>query len=124
MQKSDPKQRLEELDAVISALAHASRRHILMVVRFRGGTMTAGEIAERFGCTWPTTSRHLKVLEQAGLLVHEKRGRSRVYSVNSAKLEVVMEWLDWFGLSESSNGLADSPPLDPASPPGKRRARR
>ena len=58
--------------------------------------MTAGEIDERFQHTWPTTSRHLRVLERAGLIVHEKQGRTRAYRVNSEKLDVVREWLDWF----------------------------
>jgi DNA-binding transcriptional ArsR family regulator len=66
--------------------------------------MTAGEIDERFQHTWPTTSRHLRVLERAGLLVHEKRGRTRIYRVNSKKLQVVREWLDWFSSSESTEG--------------------
>jgi len=52
-------QQLKELDAALTALAHESRRHILLVVWFRGGAMSAGEIAARFSCTWPTTSRHL-----------------------------------------------------------------
>lgn len=58
--------------------------------------MTAGEIDERFQHTWPTTSRHLRVLERAGLLVYEKQGRTRTYRVNAAKLKVVKEWLRWF----------------------------
>ena len=64
--------------------------------------MTAGEIDERFQHTWPTTSRHLRVLERAGLLVHEKRGRTRIYRVNSKKLQLVREWLDWFPSSASA----------------------
>ena len=100
MRKFDPKKRLEELDAVLSALSHPSRRHVLLVVQFRGGTMTAGEIDERFQHTWPTTSRHLRVLERAGLLLHEKRGRTRVYRVNSEKLSVIREWLEWFESSK------------------------
>ena len=100
MRKFDPKKRLEELDAVLSALSHSSRRHVLLVVQFRGGTMTAGEIDERFQHTWPTTSRHLRVLERAGLLLHEKRGRTRIYRVNPEKLGVVREWLEWFESSE------------------------
>jgi DNA-binding transcriptional ArsR family regulator len=55
--------------------------------------MTAGEIAERFSCAWPTVSRHLRVLERAGLLVHEKRGRTRVYRLNRKKLKALKEWL-------------------------------
>jgi DNA-binding transcriptional ArsR family regulator len=61
--------------------------------------MTAGEIDERFQHTWPTTSRHLRVLERAGLLLHEKRGRTRIYRVNSEALGVVREWLEWFDSS-------------------------
>jgi DNA-binding transcriptional ArsR family regulator len=89
-------QRLKELDAVVSALAHASRRQILLVVHFRGGEMTAGEIASRFRCAWPTISRHLRVLEDAGLLVQEKRGRTRNYRIDQKKMGVVAEWLRWF----------------------------
>jgi DNA-binding transcriptional ArsR family regulator len=85
--------KLAEVDGVVRALAHESRRHILLVVRFRGGEMTAGEIAERFSCAWPTVSRHLRVLERAGLLVHEKRGRTRVYRLNRKKLKALKEWL-------------------------------
>jgi DNA-binding transcriptional ArsR family regulator len=85
--------KLAEIDDVVAALAHESRRHILLVVRFRGGEMTAGEIAERFSCAWPTVSRHLRVLERAGLLVHEKKGRSRIYRLNRKKLRALKEWL-------------------------------
>ena len=84
-----------------SALAHASRRHILLVVHFRGGEMTAGEIASRFECTWPTVTRHLRVLEDAGLLVQEKRGRTRNYRIDPSKLKVVAEWLRWFDEDKS-----------------------
>jgi DNA-binding transcriptional ArsR family regulator len=87
--------RLAELDDVIRALAHPSRRQILLVVRFRGGEMTAGEIAERFSCAWPTVSRHLRVLERAELIVHEKQGRTRVYRLNREKLDVLKDWLRW-----------------------------
>jgi len=90
------RQRLEELDDVVAALAHASRRQILLVVHFRGGEMTAGEIASRFECAWPTISRHLSVLEASGLLVQEKRGRTRNYRIDKVKLDVVREWLGWF----------------------------
>ena len=95
-ESAQPARRLEELDDVVSALAHASRRHILLVVHFRGGEMTAGEIAGRFHCSWPTITRHLRVLEDAGLLVQEKRGRTRNYRINEKKLSVVAEWLHWF----------------------------
>lgn len=64
--------------------------------------MTAGQIAERFGCTWPTKSRHLKVLREAGLVTKVRRGREQVYSLQRRRLRsVVGDWLSWF--SEKAN---------------------
>ncbi len=78
-------------------MAHASRRHILLTLHFRGGEMSAGDIAERFGCTWPTTSRHLKVLLGAGLVSVVKRGRERIYVLEKDRLRSVLgDWLGWF----------------------------
>lgn len=89
---------LADADAVFAALAHASRRHVLLVLRFRGGAMTAGEIADRFSCSWPTTTRHLRVLESAGLVQVEQRGRERVYRLRADRLLAVTGgWLRWFG---------------------------
>jgi len=96
VKKSDPKQRLADLEAIFTALAHAARRQILMIIHFWGGSMTAGEIDKRFGHAWPTTTRHLRVLEEAGLLSHEKVGRTCVYRLERARLAPVREWLDWF----------------------------
>jgi DNA-binding transcriptional ArsR family regulator len=94
---ADAAERFEELESVLGALAHRTRRHILLVIQFRGGEMTAGQIAERFSCAWPTVSRHLRVLERAGLVRQEKQGRTRFYRLNRAKLTVVRDWLRWFG---------------------------
>jgi DNA-binding transcriptional ArsR family regulator len=90
-------QELHDLDVVFAALAHPSRRQILLVLKLRGGAMTAGEIAERFSCKWPTTTRHLRALEDAGLLTVRKEGRERLYELNRARLlDVVTGWLNWF----------------------------
>jgi DNA-binding transcriptional ArsR family regulator len=89
--------RLAVLQAVLGALAHPARRQILLTMKLRGGTMTAGEIAGRFRHAWPTTTRHLRVLEGAGLVAHRKRGRTRVYRLRAERLAVVGEWLSWFG---------------------------
>jgi DNA-binding transcriptional ArsR family regulator len=94
--KSEAEARLEELDHVLDALGHPARRQILLAIHFRGEPMTAGDIAGRFHAAWPTTTRHLRVLESAGLLSHEKSGRQRLYRVNPSKLDVVRAWLAWF----------------------------
>ena len=83
-------------EAVFGALAHPARRRILMTVHFEGGAMTAGQIAAVFTHAWQTTTRHLQVLEAAGLLAHEKRGRTRIYRIERKRLELVRDWLAWF----------------------------
>ena len=86
------------LERVFGALSHASRRHILLVLHHHGGEMTAGEIAARFECSWPTTTRHLRRLEVAGLVAVEKEGRERIYRLEADTLRAVAGgWLDSFG---------------------------
>lgn len=59
--------------------------------------MSAGDIADRYACSWPTTTRHLRVLLEAGLVVVEKRGRERLYKLDTERLVgVVGDWLNWF----------------------------
>jgi DNA-binding transcriptional ArsR family regulator len=85
---------LDEIDRVFAALAHASRRQILGVLKARGGRVKAGDIASRFACSWPTTTRHLRVLEEAGLVRVEVQGRERWYIVETKKLQrVAGGWL-------------------------------
>ena len=82
---------------VFAALAHPSRREILLVLNFHAGRMTAGQIAERFACRWPTITRHLGVLEKAGLVRVEKKGRARIYRLNADGLHAALGgWLKWF----------------------------
>jgi DNA-binding transcriptional ArsR family regulator len=84
---------LDDIDAVFGALAHASRRHILQVLAARG-TMTAGELSARFSHSWPTTTRHLNVLLEAGLVTVTASGRERHYDLARARLaDVVGLWL-------------------------------
>jgi DNA-binding transcriptional ArsR family regulator len=83
-------------EAIFTALAHPARRRILHTLNFEGGTMTAGDIAAMFSHAWPTTTRHLQVLEAAGLVVHEQDGRSRRYSINKKRLKLALEWMSWF----------------------------
>ena len=58
--------------------------------------MTSGEIADRFSCAWPTTSRHLRKLESSGLVTVERSGREWIYMLNRERLAVVTEWVSWF----------------------------
>jgi len=94
--KRDAKKELEAVNAVFKGLDHPTRRQILMVMHFRGDAMTAGEIAERFSCRWPTVSRHMKVLERAGLVRVEKAGRERLYRLEPNSLNVARFWFTSF----------------------------
>lgn len=87
--------KLAALDVVVAALAHPARRQMLLTIHLRG-QMSAGDVAARFSHAWPTTTRHLRVLERAGLVRFERQGRKRVYRVEHARLRLVTEWLTWF----------------------------
>ena len=88
---------IAELEGVFKALAHHARRHILIVIEAGGGRVSAGRIANRFAHSWPTTTRHLKVLEDSGLLRMEVSGRERYYSIDKALLfRVGRGWFDYF----------------------------
>jgi DNA-binding transcriptional ArsR family regulator len=95
---SAAERKLVDIETAFGALAHESRRHILLVLHYRGGEMTAGEIANRFACSWPTTTRHLRVLESAGLVRVKKQGRERVYQLDRDRLLTVTS--GWFAAFE------------------------
>ena len=87
------KARADAYEAVFTALAHPARRRILLTLHFEGGAMTAGAIAGVFEHAWPTTTRHLGVLAAAGLVRHERQGRTRVYRFDRRRVELVRDWL-------------------------------
>ena len=91
-------------EAVFSALAHAARRRVLLTIYFAGGSMPAGGIAAIFDHAWQTTTRHLQVLEAAGLLTHETQGRMRIYRIQRKRLELVRDWLNNFS-KDTSPGI-------------------
>lgn len=68
----------DRLDRIFGALSDRTRR--AMLERLRSGPRSAGELAEGFPLSGPTVSKHLKVLEGAGLIRREREG-TRLYSV-------------------------------------------
>jgi ArsR family transcriptional regulator len=72
------------MDKIFEALASTPRRRILAYLSKT--SLTAGEIAERFEMSKPALSKHLKVLENAGLVASEKKGQYVVYSLVEASL--------------------------------------
>ena len=87
---------IDDADRVFAALAHPARRQILLSVHYRGAAR-AGDIAARFECSWPTTSRHLGTLVDGGLLTVERSGRERIYRARSAYVtSVLRQWAEYF----------------------------
>src|SRR5437762_8669955 len=76
------------------ALADETRRIILRLLR--DGPLTSGEIAERFDSSWPTISRHLAVLREAGLVVTERHGQEIRYELNTSVFQDLIQHLvEW-----------------------------
>jgi DNA-binding transcriptional ArsR family regulator len=85
---------LAEIEAVFFALSHEARRHIVMLLGHSGGELPSGYLAKRFQHSWPTTTRHLKVLEDAGLVHVTRKGRSSHYRLDRERVQRLLgEWL-------------------------------
>jgi len=85
---------LEEIEAVFFALAHEARRHIVLLLGHTGGELPSGYLAKRFGHSWPTTTRHLRVLEESGLVEVSRRGRTSNYRLKRDFVQRVLgDWL-------------------------------
>ncbi|MDQ3657551.1 MAG: metalloregulator ArsR/SmtB family transcription factor [Chloroflexota bacterium] len=82
---------LEHLDLVFGALADPTRRAILE--RLAEGDATVNELVAPSGFSQPTISRHLKVLEQAGLVSRGRQAQYRPVRLNAAPLAGAATWL-------------------------------
>jgi DNA-binding transcriptional ArsR family regulator len=80
------------LDRTFAALADPTRRAIL--ARLGKGEATVGELAEPFQLKLPTVSRHLKVLQRAGLVTQGRRAQRRPCRLELAPLRDAADWLE------------------------------
>ena len=83
-----------QLDAAFSALAHPARRAIL--ARLAQGQATVNALAEPFDMTLPAVSRHIRVLENAGLITRGRDAQFRPCTLNTDPLEAVVSWTDQY----------------------------
>jgi DNA-binding transcriptional ArsR family regulator len=74
------------------ALAHPTRREI--VERLSGGASTVGEATRDLGVSKPTISRHLKMLEEAGIVTRVVDGRAHRLSLDPETLAETSDWID------------------------------
>ncbi|MDP2274832.1 MAG: metalloregulator ArsR/SmtB family transcription factor [Archangium sp.] len=87
--------RLSSLDDTFTALADASRRGVIGLLRKK--PRRAGELAAELGLSAPAMSRHLRLLREAGLVEladDEDDARAKVYSLRRERFEQLREWLD------------------------------
>jgi DNA-binding transcriptional ArsR family regulator len=80
------------IDRSLAALAHPVRRAI--VDRLRDGELTVGEISAPYAMKKPTFSRHLKILEHAGLVARRVRGRQHYCRLRGERLQELRTWLE------------------------------
>jgi DNA-binding transcriptional ArsR family regulator len=82
----------DRLDDTFAALANSTRRAI--VARLARGEATVNELAEPFDLTLPAISKHIKVLEQAGLVQRTQRAQYRPCTLDATPLEQVSSWAE------------------------------
>jgi DNA-binding transcriptional ArsR family regulator len=78
-------------EAVFRCIADPTRRRILQLLR--RGESSVGDLAGNFRMTRPAISKHLRVLESAGLVVARQEGTSRLLTLDARPLRVVHDWV-------------------------------
>src|SRR5712671_5206192 len=84
----------DRLSETFAALANSTRRAIL--ARLADGAATVNELAEPFLLTLPAISKHIKVLERAGLVLRGQRAQYRPCALDAAPLEEVATWAEQY----------------------------
>ena len=82
------------LSPIFQALSHTTRR--LMLRELSSGERTVGQLAEPFAMSLAAVSKHIKVLENAGLIRREVRGREHLCRLDTGPLETAHEWLSFY----------------------------
>jgi DNA-binding transcriptional ArsR family regulator len=82
----------DHLSGIFAALADPTRRAIL--ARLTSGEASVGELSEPFQVSKPAISKHLKVLERAGLIAKSREAQWRLCRLEAAPLREVAEWME------------------------------
>lgn len=85
-------QSTQTLDLTFQALADGTRRSMIAALA-GGGLRSAGELGSNFRSAQPTISRHLKVLERAGLIERKIEGRTHYFRLRREGLESAQDWI-------------------------------
>ena len=87
-------QQTPQLDSVFHALGDATRRQMLRDLA--DGERTVGQLAQPFSISLAAASKHIKALENAGLIRREVRGRTHLCRLEPGPLASAHEWLDYY----------------------------
>jgi len=90
----------ERLDRAFAALADPVRR--ALIAHLSRGEATVNELAEPFSITKQAVSRHVQVLEAAGLITRSRDGQRRPCHLDPAALETLTSWIDTYRLETES----------------------
>jgi DNA-binding transcriptional ArsR family regulator len=106
---------VNKLDRVFSALADPTRRRI--IERLARGPLTVGQIASGFSMSQPAVSKHVRVLEESGLLERHVAGRMHHCTISPGAMQAASSWIErqrrfW---SAALDRLADSVEITPQS---------
>lgn len=82
------------LDEMFAALANSTRR--AMLVRLAEGEATVNELAAPFTMSLPAISRHVRVLERAGLITQSQNAQYRPCQINPAAIRQVRSWTEYY----------------------------
>jgi DNA-binding transcriptional ArsR family regulator len=84
----------DRLDQTFAALANTTRRAIL--ARLTEGEATVNELAEPFNMSLPAISKHIKVLERAGLIVQWQKAQYRPCTIDATPLQEISRWTEQY----------------------------
>ena len=116
-------QAIDSLSTTFAALSDPTRRSIL--ARLAEGEASVGELARPFALSLPTVSRHLKVLQEANLIVRRTDAQWRRCSIQAAPLQEAAAWIDRYrALWEAHDALPEYLTTIPEATPGRPRRRR
>jgi DNA-binding transcriptional ArsR family regulator len=109
----------EAAERILDALGHQTRREILRLLRT--APMPVGEIAARFPVSRPAISKHLRVLQGAGLVHYREQGASNIFYLQPDVFSILRDYLDQFwdealaNFQQAAHGQTLSSPQDEGS---------
>jgi DNA-binding transcriptional ArsR family regulator len=98
---------IEALSATFAALSDPTRR--AMLTRLSQGEASVNELAAPFNMSLPAVSKHIKVLEKAGLLTKTRSAQQRPCKIDGVQLKQAVDWIDQFTINNIAKDAINTP---------------